>query len=63
LEPPPRYIQQFRMKRLEREHAKVLMYNPACWVALKETFLPEGTPTLLFPGPRAAAPAGQAEEA
>ena len=28
------------MKRLEREHAKVLMYNPACWAHLKQTFLP-----------------------
>jgi hypothetical protein len=50
LEEPPLYIPQYRMRRLEREHAKVLMFNPACWARLKQVFLPVGTPTLLFPG-------------
>jgi hypothetical protein len=44
------------MKRLEREHVKVLMFNPACWALLKQTFPLPDTPTLLFPGPRAAEP-------
>jgi prophage antirepressor-like protein len=52
LEIPPLYIPEFRMKRLEREHAKKLCYNPACWARLKQKFLPIDTPTLLFPGPR-----------
>ena len=51
-EPPPLYIPAYRMKRLEREHVKVLMFNPACWAKLKQTFLPADTPTLLFPGLR-----------
>jgi hypothetical protein len=52
IEVPPLYIPVFRMKRLEREHVKVLMFNPACWVLLKRTFLPPDTPTLLFPVPK-----------
>jgi hypothetical protein len=51
-EEPPLYIPEFRMKRLEREHVKVLMFNPACWAKLKRTFLPADTPTLLFPSLR-----------
>jgi hypothetical protein len=62
LEPPPIYIPAFRMKRLEREHAKVLMFSPPCWARLKQTFLPQGTPTLLFPGPKVAAPPAGAQE-
>jgi hypothetical protein len=60
------YTPEFRMKRLEREHVKVLMFNPACWALLKQTFLPPDTPTLLLPGPRAADPPAadpRAEEA
>jgi hypothetical protein len=41
------------MKRLERDNVKKLMYNPACWAKLKQTFLPADTPTLLFPTLRA----------
>jgi prophage antirepressor-like protein len=52
LEIPPLYIAEFRMKRLEREHAKVLVYNPACWARCKQKFLPIDTPTLLFPSPK-----------
>jgi hypothetical protein len=52
LEEPPLYIPEFRMKRVEREHVKVLMFNPACWARCKQTFLPIDTPTLLFPGPK-----------
>ena len=64
-EVPPIYIPEFRMKRLEREHVKVLMFNPACWAKCKRTFLAADTPTLLVPGPRAKAPTegGKAEEA
>jgi prophage antirepressor-like protein len=64
-EEPPLYVAEYRMKKLTREHAKVLMFNPPCWARCKQTFLPAGTPTLLFPAPRAAGPpaGGQAEEA
>ena len=55
-EEPPLYVPEFPMKRLEREHVKVLMYNPACWAKLKQMFLPADTPTLLFLGPKAKAP-------
>ena len=51
-EEPPLYIPEFRWKRLTREHVKLLMFNPACWARLKQTFLPPDTPTLLFPGPK-----------
>jgi hypothetical protein len=53
LEMPPIYIPEFRMRKIERENNKVLMYNPACWARLKQKFLPIDTPTLLFPGPKA----------
>jgi hypothetical protein len=65
LEEPPLYIPEFRMKRLDREHVKALMYNAACWAKVEQTFLPADTPTLLFPGPRTdvAPDAGKTEEA
>ena len=49
MEPPPLYIPRYRMKRLERDNVKKLMYNPACWARCKGTFLPPDTPTVLFP--------------
>jgi hypothetical protein len=48
-EPPPLYVPKYLMRKIEREHAKVLMFNPACWAKLKLTFLPPDTPTILFP--------------
>jgi hypothetical protein len=64
-EEPPLYIPEFRWKRLTQEHVRVLMFNPACWARLKQTFLPPDTPTLLFPGPKTqpAPETGKTEEA